>query len=125
MIPEYLPVGDEDATTIAVGLKAENNTISTVLLWRTNNHVYSVYGTLVSMKKFTSANVEMELDIKQDNCPKVVLSSSGLAAELYGVYMGQYFQCDADNVIYKQLSTDKVMNKEIVTIKVLICFDNY
>ena len=52
VLPAYLPQGVEDATNVIIGVKTGDDYPSSVLLWRTTNHVYCMYGTFATMEEF-------------------------------------------------------------------------
>ena len=106
VMPQYLPEGVEDATKVIVGVRTGDDQPSSVLLWRSVNHVYSMFGNTVSMEKISSETDPLNIDIMNDNCSKVVISSHGGAARYQGDTLGQYFLCDVDKKIYKQFNTE-------------------
>ena len=45
-MPQYLPEGCEDAAKVIVGVKTGDDQPSSVQLWRTEKHVYSMFGNI-------------------------------------------------------------------------------
>ena len=106
VLPAYLPQGIEDATKVVIGVKIGDDHPSSVLLWRTTNHVYCMYGTFATMEEFSSETVLVQIDIMNDNCPRVVVSSHGYVARYHGASLGHYILCDQDRNIYLQFSSE-------------------
>ena len=105
VMPQYLPEGYEDAVKVIVGVKTGDDQPSSVLLWRSVNYVYSMFGNVVKMEKITSETDLLNIDIMDDNC-SVVIYSHGGAARYQGSILGQYYLWDVDKNIYKQFNTE-------------------
>ena len=66
VMPQYLPQGVEDATKVIIGVKTGEDHPSSVLIWKTINHIYCLYGTFATMEKFSSETTPFEIDIMND-----------------------------------------------------------
>jgi len=67
VMPKYLPNGFEDSTTVMVGVKTGDDQPSSVLLWRTEKYVYSLYDKIVTLEKITSESDPLQVDILNGN----------------------------------------------------------
>ena len=68
VMPQYLPEGIEDSTKVMVGVKTGDDQPSSVLLWRTEKYVYSMYDKIVTLEKITSESDPLQVDILNGNC---------------------------------------------------------
>ena len=108
LMPQFLPMGEEDASLVLIGVKtAGERSPCSVLLWRTNNHVFCKYGTVLSIEKISSEDGTVSMDVLSGNIPKLVISSTGGSAKWQGQCLGEYYLWgDPDDKVYKQSNTE-------------------
>ena len=102
VMPKYVPMGEEDMTTLILGVYTQKKKYLKVNIWRTKDMIYiSGYGNY--SRKITS-----ETEIEKFSIDKlyIVLSSKGGAAKHQGGHLGQY--CfDPDSGFYVQTNIEK------------------
>ena len=104
VMPKYLPEGFSDAAKVIIGVKQGKDKPSSVLLWRSNDYVYSLHESLVSREILSSETDTIKIDIMDNCCPRIVMSSHGEAAKLHGYCLGQYYEYGQN--IFEQFNTD-------------------
>ena len=101
-MPQYLPMGAEDKTRVAVGVLTDKNEVLHMNIWRTEDMVFAS-APFAQGHKIQSITGLMTIKISLTG---VVLSSTGGAAQHQGGSLGQYCH-DTDMGCYVQTNTEE------------------